>query len=75
MRAVLASLACLLSFGVLVLVGGCTSGPKAFLPVDSPLQAWQKPELDETTAAQPPPPEAKPDAKMEKKPAKGGTGK
>jgi hypothetical protein len=55
---------------VLALTGACGSGTKAYIPVDSPLRAWQPPEPDaytpEPAPAPTPAPAAAPNAEEKK---------
>jgi hypothetical protein len=48
-----AFIAILLAFPMLV---ACSSGRKAYIPVDSPLRTWTPPEPDAYTAEPAPPP-------------------
>jgi len=51
---------------------GCSSGPKAYIPVDSPLRTWTPPETDAAAEepAPPPPAAAEPKAGAAKKAGK-----
>lgn len=56
-----------LAFVLVPSVMACTSGQKAYIPVDSPLKAWSPPEAD-AYAPEPPEP-APPPEKATPKPA------